>query len=914
MKTATKHAKSKQHINSMKFWKKQLLMQEQQILYPTDASFDNEVMNEPSSFEPSENNNIPKTFLPGHTLKSLNELKNHGFDPESNAPEFYWSEHKLSGSGVRNLTAKAFSLHTEQVSNAEARFSLTISQLLIQLTESQRELFAQCMLHAANSKHPQLSIFEHTRVPTSEDDFQKIYLSGPNAIVPNLPHPIPKTTADGTHAFVGLTDLLANELAKATTFDKFFFESDVKFLPKDVTTLSTTPSAYKLFLDLKEDDDEQYILYLWYKEWSDDFDPNNTKASRNQVWCNTFTICPDDKESQGRNSYFMSLSCKGEDHSEIEMEFQNELKSLSNEGKMFYHGGLKRIIKVKMGKLLLCVDRPERTSILQVGDHNGTYSTFWGHSCKVDGYCEENHLPSCKECRKHRLHKMISEDHCESNENVLLPTSEREEDSDGDSRTENIFIQPCNGIKCASWDVMHPSFTFTAPAHYPTEYDQRPGAPLPPKGRELNLPIQGTKRILHTIRLNVKWLKSALIFGHHNVKTRPQGARTNKRIWTKANLSAYLRSCSCTGRLIDSVFTSAKIGDSDPPFPAAWSDELIFSKCHYAPMHMLFLGHVKSDIYMVSKWLGRYEILATFGKQANIYLHAIRSLRANRFFAAHPFSTSSWGTGVWVSENYLFWGRVMKFFLVLPALNQQRLIINNTKYIKEIRMIKRFVAATQACLSRIMSSERVASDLRDMILLYLDTMVEIDHLLLAPRRILDDEQININENDDNTMEDLRAVTNEHMTTNVTKKIHPNFVKSNSLGLLVAAKTHSYHGPAKLNWEGGWHGERKIQKVKPLLHIKRSNADWPTITLRRLYQHETIQRLLNDCMSEEEKQNIESREMEDTVKVYGSRQMAEDVILQNQPITAVLDHQNRLHIPFVPLVELIQPDLLLTCWR
>ena len=109
----------------------------------------------------------------------------------------------------------------------------------------------------------------------------------------------------------------------------------MKFLPKDVTTLSTTPSAYKLFLDLKEDDDEQYILYLWYKEWSDDFDPNNTKASRNQVWCNTFTICPDDKESQGRNSYFMSLPCKGEDHSEIEMEFQNELKSLSNEGKCF---------------------------------------------------------------------------------------------------------------------------------------------------------------------------------------------------------------------------------------------------------------------------------------------------------------------------------------------------------------------------------------------------------------------------------------------------------------------------------------------------------------------------------------------------------------------------------------------------
>ena len=243
----------------------------------------------------------------------------------------------MPGSGVKNLTAKAFSLHTEQVSNAEARFLLIILNLLIQLTESQRELFAQCMLNAANSKHPQLSIFGHTSDPTSEDDFQKIYLSVPNAVVPNLPHLIPKTTADGTHSFVGLTDLLANQLARGTTFEKFYFESNVQFPPKDATTLSTTPSAYKLFLDLKEDDDDQYVLYLWYKEWSDDFDPNNTIASINQVWSNTFTICPDKGESQGRDSYIMSLSCKGENHSEIEMRFHNELNALSSEAKMFYH-------------------------------------------------------------------------------------------------------------------------------------------------------------------------------------------------------------------------------------------------------------------------------------------------------------------------------------------------------------------------------------------------------------------------------------------------------------------------------------------------------------------------------------------------------------------------------------------------
>ena len=189
----------------------------------------------------------------------------------------------------------------------------------------------------------------------------------------------------------------------------------------------------------------------------------------------------------------MSLLCKGEDHLEIEMEFQKELDALSNEGKMFYHGCLKHIIKVMMGKLLLCVNQPERTSILQVGDHNGTFSSFWGHSSKVDGYCKENHLPSCKECRKHHLHKNISGEHYESNETDMFLVGEGAENIHAESHTANHTLQSCNGRKCASWDVLHHSFKFCTPANYPTNYDQRNGAPLPPNGTELNLPIQGTK-------------------------------------------------------------------------------------------------------------------------------------------------------------------------------------------------------------------------------------------------------------------------------------------------------------------------------------------------------------------------------------------------------------------------------------
>ena len=182
----------------------------------------------------------------------------------------------------------------------------------------------------------------------------------------------------------------------------------------------------------------------------------------------------------------------------------------------------------------------------------------------------------------------------------------------------------------------------------------------------------------------------------------------------------------------------------------------------------------------------------------------------------------------------------MKFFLILPALNQQRLIMNNKKYIKEIRMIKRFVSVTQACLCCIMSTERVVSDLQDIILLYMDAMVEIDGLLLNPHWMQDNEEFNNNDSDDHLMDDLTGNADQQITTTIRKKRQPNVVKSNSLGLLVAANTNSYHGHATLNWDGGWHGERKIKQVKPLLHIKRSNVDWQTITLRWLYQHNTIQ--------------------------------------------------------------------------
>ena len=46
-------------------------------------------------------------------------------------------------------------------------------------------------------------------------------------------------------------------------------------------------------------------------------------------------------------------------------------------------------------------------------------------------------------------------------------------------------------------------------------------------------------------------------------------------------------------------------------------------------------------------------------------------------------------------------------------------------------MIQRFVSTTQACLCHLMSTKRIVPDLEETVLLYMDTMVELDRWILC---------------------------------------------------------------------------------------------------------------------------------------------------------------------------------------
>ena len=127
------------------------------------------------------------------------------------------------------------------------------------------------------------------------------------------------------------------------------------------------------------------------------------------------------------------------------------------------------------------------------------------------------------------------------------------------------------------------------------------------------------------------------------------------------------------------------------------------------------------------------------------------------------------------------------------------------------------------------------------------------------------------------------------------------MKSNSLGILSVAKAHEHFGPLLLNWEGGYAGERKIQEVKPLLSIKRENADWEKITLRAHYQLETITNIHQMVQVEDNVHHKQqpNRENNGCIKIYGNKVKAVEAVSQCLPLSFIVDQNHDVCTAYRP---------------
>ena len=193
----------------------------------------------------------------------------------------------------------------------------------------------------------------------------------------------------------------------------------------------------------------------------------------------------------------------------------------------------------------------------------------------------------------------------------------------------------------------------------------------------------------------------------------------------------------------------------------------------------------------------------------------------------------------------------------------------NLEYKEEFAAVVRFVSAMSLSFSRIMTNERVLPHFQDYIHLYLDTMVQLDNIL---------------------------------TKSDKGKKNPNFVKANSLGILSCVRTHLDMGPAVLHWEGGWEGERKIQQLKPLLHIKRSNTDWPRITLKKIYQLHSLEWMLDNLEDKVDNQVQQNRETNSMLRIFKSRKDMVESVSDSQILCGLLGNDGNVYLSYRPVGE------------
>ena len=87
-------------------------------------------------------------------------------------------------------------------------------------------------------------------------------------------------------------------------------------------------------------------------------------------------------------------------------------------------------------------------------------------------------------------------------------------------------------------------------------------------------------------------------------------------------------------------------------------------------MNMLFLGHIKSNFYMIKAWFEKYKIFTPVGKSFNILLSSVSALKL-KHFQAHRLANSNNGICNYVSKNYLCLGRLFKYMIALPKVQHK---------------------------------------------------------------------------------------------------------------------------------------------------------------------------------------------------------------------------------------------------
>ena len=681
--------------------------------------------------------------------------------------DYFLYESQEASRGQRLLVNRAF--EQSKTSNALADYEetymhLKIARFVNTLTGTQQAEFSSIMNFTQ-----QTHLLKRTRIPVCLKELRQFYTTGKHSIIHNLP--IPNICNSSNHAYVTLTSVMEYFLAQG-------FEPDVG---SNEMSLASSPFARSVRETYSSTNVLPLTLYIIF--WSDEFEANGTRKNKHSTWIKTVTIAaPLSKATCSKYTYLLALGSSGDAHDHIHKIHFDELQQWSRI-QYKYFGKVGKNVPVVVKLLAYSADRPERASINFMLGHSGKYSKRWGYSA----YVNQDKLPSCSACLVKRL--------------TIIKYG---------------LIASANAAQCRScidWNFTYNGRLLSSlglPNDYPTEQDLE--SPEPPESRRVR-----DIKYLCPMRITYETLKQGSRYALHNLYVGK---------WTTSNTYAYLKTMCLSEFYIKHHIVqyishahymnhSLHTAMQNLWFPSIWSSDLEVWNSIETPMHLLFLGIIKSTIDISFRWLKSMNKHKSFCNLVQPLLNRIRALRCE-FCMINDFNGTSENTlGGWISESYLAYARIMGV-----AYGYITEIDVNDQTIEEL-----FQFQVQACLcviSRAMTTEIIANNELEMyIKIFLTSVDEFEKVAMY------------NGNSGNMSW---------------------FSRANYLSLLNLPQQIKMFGPLRLYWEGS--RERFIQSIKPYMKTGRESATNYETQLQNLYHEFALNMLCDNTESNNE--SLQSR--------------------------------------------------------
>jgi hypothetical protein len=689
------------------------------------------------------------------------------------------------------------------------------------------------------------------------------FIKGKCAYLPNLPRPQARDCV--AHSYCLPSECVQNSLAFGHDLDEVAAPaSPLAPTLYPLAKLALTPSCRKLF-DINQtagagrDNDicdvpvRDIHIDLWMSEWSDDFEPNDSiKGNRGSVWIKTLTVAPDpDSRHKHQHTYPIAIGHKSADHEEVERLLKEDFLKLGTlDGIVMYSKKYQGLVRVRAKILVSLMDQPERRGANCLMGGGSTYHGRFGYSAPWAKFLDV--LPPCDSCRA-KLFDFSTDwsvpdcDDCtnwayypdhpllrfEPPEDLYLPWATTEGEMEQQILShEDEFLAPTQ----LTYPGLILAVTITHEAIVSGQWSNDNARAY------LKLFCISTKAILEILQHadNCKML--------HDISNDPDASALEK--------SAVLEESEAD-----------PVAYSPWPIPALWSRGTDLAQHPDIPMHLLFLGVVKTTVLMAQRWLKNKGKSPAFIKETAKLLEWVEDLKLS-WCKVIPYRGGK--LGGWVSENYLALSRLLRW--VYSRLDE--LAVDREPFVEPDLPLDRWTVKPLNEWLRIrgLSQSGLKDDKYKRVKGHLEgpgptppIMAETAgpvSVVLATIEALDDmiALLMVESIDDSSyyssLERMIRVFLTHFAdmdaklqrpvSKKTKKrsLVPSWVSSyNFLSLLNLPDIVREYGPIRLIWEGGTPGEGFLRTAKPCIPFGLRKG-WEMSTMTKLLKGKALETILS----------------------------------------------------------------------